>query len=33
MAELANIAWQALLFVSKSLAMNKKVTPDLRWNQ
>ena len=30
---MANIAWQTLLFVSKSLAMDKKVTPDSRWKQ
>ena len=29
----ANIAWQTLLFVSKSLPMDKKVTPDLRLKQ
>ena len=33
LAKLANIAWQTLLFVSESLAMDKKVTPDLRWKQ
>ena len=29
LAKVANIAWQTLLFVSESLAMNKKETPDL----
>ena len=29
LAKLANITWQTLLFVSESLAMNKKVTPNL----
>ena len=33
LAKLANIAWQTLLFVSDSLAMDKKVTPDLRRKQ
>ena len=33
LAKLANIAWQTLLFVSESLAMVKKVTPDSRWKQ
>ena len=33
MAKLANIAWQTLLFVSESLDMDKKVTPDLRRKQ
>ena len=31
--KLANIAWQTLLFVSESLGMDKKVTPDLRQKQ
>ena len=30
LAKLANIVWQTLLFISQSLAMDKKVTPDLR---
>ena len=33
LAKLANIAGQTLLFVSESLAMDKKVTPDFRWKQ
>ena len=33
LAKLANIAYQTLLFVYESLAMDKKVTPDLRWKQ
>ena len=33
LAKLANIAWQTLLFVSESLAMDKKLTPDLRRKQ
>ena len=33
LAKLANIAWQTLLFVSESLAVDKKVTPDLRRKQ
>ena len=28
-----NIAWQTLLFVSESLALDKKVTPDLGLKQ
>ena len=32
-AKLANIAWQTLLFVSESLAMDEKVKPDLRRKQ
>ena len=31
--KLANIAWQTLLLVSESLAMDKKVTPNLRGKQ
>ena len=31
--KLANIAWQTLLFVFESLAMDKKVKPDLRQKQ
>ena len=27
------IAWQTLLFVSESLAIDKRVSPDLRWRQ
>ena len=30
LAKLSNIAWQTLLFVSESLAMDRKVTPVLR---
>ena len=30
MTKLANIAWQTLLFVSESLATDKKITPYLR---
>ena len=33
LAKLAYIAWQALLFVSELLAMDKKVTPGLKWKQ
>ena len=33
LAKLDNIVWQTLLFVSESLAMDKKVTPDLRGKQ
>ena len=31
--ELANIAWQTLLFVSESLTLDKKIMADLRWKQ
>ena len=30
LAKLSNIAWQTLLFVSESLAMDRKVMPVLR---
>ena len=33
LAKLANIAWQTLLFASESLAMDKKVTPNLTQKQ
>ena len=33
LAKLANIAWQTLLFVSESLAMDRRVTPDLKRKQ
>ena len=33
LAKLANIAWQILLFVSESLALDEKVSPDLRQKQ
>ena len=33
LAKLVNIAWQTLMFVSESLAVDKKVTLDLRWKQ
>ena len=33
LAKLADIAWQTLLFISKSLARDKKVTTDLRRKQ
>ena len=33
LAKLTNIARQTLLFVRESLAMGKKVTPNLRWKQ
>ena len=31
--KLDNISWQTLLFVSESVAMDKKVTPDFRQKQ
>ena len=33
LAKLDSIAWQTLFFVSESLGMDKKVTPDLRRKQ
>ena len=33
LAKLANVAWQTLLSVSESSAMDQKVTLDLQWKQ
>ena len=33
LGKLPNVAWETLLFVSESLAMDRKVTPDLRRKQ